>query len=98
MGSWTVAAAVLGTALALAVVDSDAGFETWMYLRAEADHSRARVSGLERDVVRLQTEIEALRSDPAALERAIREDLERVRPGEWIVRFAPREDLTIRIP
>jgi cell division protein FtsB len=93
-----VAAAVLGTALALGVVDSDAGFETWMYLRAEAEHSRQRVSGLEHDVARLQAEIEALRSDPAALERAIREDLERVRPGEWIVRFAPKENVNIRIP
>ena len=36
-------------------------------------------------IAALLREIEALRSDPAALERAIREELNFVRPGEVIV-------------
>ena len=47
-----------------------------------------RVAVLEADVERLSVAIAALGSDPLAIERAIREDLELARPGEWVVRFA----------
>jgi cell division protein FtsB len=39
----------------------------------------------------LRAEIEALESQPFALERAIREDLELARPGETVVRFGRNE-------
>jgi cell division protein FtsB len=44
---------------------------------------------LKERVETLEFEINALETDPFALERAIREDLELARPGEIVVRFAP---------
>ena len=93
MTKWTAVVAVWALAVALAVVDGDAGLQTWLDLREEARAARGRVAGLEQDVDRLTVEIAALRSDPLATERAIREDLELARPGEWVVRFgAARND------
>jgi cell division protein FtsB len=42
---------------------------------------------LEQAVVRLRREVRALRGDPAAIERAAREDLGYVRPGEIIYKL-----------
>jgi cell division protein FtsB len=42
---------------------------------------------LEQAVVRLRREVRALRGDPAAIERAAREDLGYVRPGEIVYKF-----------
>lgn len=84
----TAVVAVLAIAVALAVIDGEAGLRTWFDLRDQAQAARSRVMGLEREVERLSQEIDALNSDPLAMERAIREDLELARPGEWVVRFA----------
>jgi hypothetical protein len=62
---------------------------TWLELRGEAVTARARVSARESEVGRLTEEIAALDTDPLAIERAIREDLELALPGEWVVRFRP---------
>jgi cell division protein FtsB len=42
---------------------------------------------LEQAVARLRREVRALRGDPAAIERAAREDLGYVRPGEIIYKL-----------
>jgi cell division protein FtsB len=42
---------------------------------------------LEQTVARLRREVRALRGDPAAIERAAREDLGYVRPGEIIYKL-----------
>ena len=88
MKKWAWVVAILATAVVLAVVDSGAGLRTWLDLRGEARAAHGRVAVLADDVERLSVEIEALGSDPLAIERAIREDLELARPGEWVVRFA----------
>ena len=88
MKKWTWVVAILAIAVVLAVADSGAGFRTWLDLRDEARAAHGRVAVLENDVERLSAEIAALGSDPLAIERAIREDLELARPGEWVVRFA----------
>jgi cell division protein FtsB len=85
---WTAAIAVLVAAMGIALLDAEAGIETWLDLREEAQISRGRIQALEQEVERLANEIEALDSDALALERAIREDLELARPGEWVVRFS----------
>jgi cell division protein FtsB len=59
----------------------------WWHLRGELRASSERIDLLAKENEALQAEIEALGSDPFALERAIREDLELARSGEVIVRF-----------
>ena len=98
LGTWASALGVLCLALVLAVVDTDAGVRTLVSLRSEAESARRRLAGLERSVATLEGEVEALQHDPSAIERAIREDLEMVRPGEWVVRFAPSGDTNPRFP
>ncbi len=44
-------------------------------------------AALEAQVTRLRREVRALRGDPAALERAAREELGYVRPGEVIYKL-----------
>jgi cell division protein FtsB len=85
---WIAAIAVVIATSAIALLDGEAGVATWLDLREEVRVSRARVALLEYEVDELSAEIEALDSDPLGLERAIREDLELARPGEWVVRFA----------
>ncbi|HEU4384255.1 MAG TPA: septum formation initiator family protein [Anaeromyxobacteraceae bacterium] len=45
---------------------------------------------LRQEVVRLRREARALAGDPAALERAAREDLNLVRPGEVVIQLDAR--------
>ena len=87
MSRWLAAIAVLVAASGIALLDAEAGIRTWLVLREEARVSHTRVAALEREVEHLTAQIEALDSDELALERAIREDLELARPGEWVVRF-----------
>ncbi|HUL59869.1 MAG TPA: septum formation initiator family protein [Anaeromyxobacteraceae bacterium] len=49
--------------------------------RIEADNAR-----LAEENARLSREVKALRTDPSAMERAAREDLGLVRPGERVYR------------
>lgn len=64
----------------------------WFELREERRSSQLRIAELEADVIALESEVEALESDPLAMERAIREVLELVRPGETVVRFVDESD------
>ena len=59
----------------------------WLRLRSDLADSSERVAALKRSAEALQIQIEALESQPFALEKAIREDLELARPGEVVVRF-----------
>lgn len=79
-------AAVAGIALA----DGSSGIPMWFRLRDDVAQATARVEGLNRETEALREQIEALESEPFALERAIREDLELARPGEIVVRFDRR--------
>ena len=91
MPVWIAAIAVLATATGIALFDGEAGVATWLDLREEARISRGRIQALEHELERLAAEIEAFDSDDLAVERAIREDLELARPGEWVVRFPPSD-------
>ena len=58
----------------------------------EAARRLDRENGLLRqEVVRLRREARALAGDPAALERAAREDLNLVKPGEIVIQLDGRE-------
>lgn len=80
--------ALLATAvLVMAIVDQDSGLRTWLRLRHDLAQSRERVGQLQVEVTGLERQVAALRQDPFAEERAIREVLGLARPGEVVVRF-----------
>ena len=73
----------------LGLLDREAGLGTWFELRGEFHAAEARIDRLNWEVENLRADVEALKGDPFALERAIREELELSKPGEVIVRFVP---------
>lgn len=79
--------AFFAAALFLAANDRESGIPMWLELRAERHESESRMAQLQAEVEALRVEVEALKSDPVATERAIREVLEFARPGEIVVRF-----------
>ena len=86
----------LGTVLivlvaASALLDEESGVAIWSELRASLEISNARVAVLERENESLRREIETLEIEPAALDRAIREELDLALPGESIVYFTGGE-------
>lgn len=84
LGTFVIAAIALS-----ALLDDDAGLEIWRELRRDLDTAQNRVERLMRENDALRSEIALLESEPAALDRAIREELDLVRPGEIVVRFEP---------
>jgi len=78
------------------MLDSEAGFRTWLRLRGDLRVAEARIEALRDEIAALEEETEALRTDPFAIESAIREDLQLARPGETVVRLIG--DTTPRIP
>jgi len=84
--------ALLGVALAFAVLDRESGIASWLRLRGELAAARERIAALDAEVAGLEREAAALESDDFAIERAIREELEYSRRGETVLRL-PRADL-----
>lgn len=79
---WGVVGAV---ALAAAAVAWDPdGLRKYLRLQAEVQRMRAENARLADDNAALAREARALRTDRAALERAAREELRLVRPGERV--------------
>ena len=81
-----IALAIVGSAVAIAVADDETGIRAWRNTRSDLANAQARVAELEARIESREGEAAALRSDPLALERAIREDLGLARPGETVVR------------
>jgi cell division protein FtsB len=67
------------------MLDSEAGLRTWLRLRGDLREAEVRIERLREEITGLEEETEALRSDPFALESAIREDLHLARPGDTVV-------------
>ena len=70
-----------------ALLNHESGVEIWRELRAGLSESAARVGQLRRENDEMRNEIEMLKAEPAALDRAIREELDVALPGEIVVRF-----------
>jgi cell division protein FtsB len=86
---------LLALALVAAVVSyawllPESGFPTWLRLRDEVAQAEQRIRLLERQNHALREEVAALARESFAQERAVREELGWVRPGEILVR-APRQ-------
>ncbi len=79
--------AIYGTVVALLAVLSafdPRGLRRYLALDREVERMQAENARLAQREAQLAAEIHALRTDPAALERAIREELRYVRPGERV--------------
>ncbi|QRK06381.1 septum formation initiator family protein [Archangium violaceum] len=78
-----IAACVAALLTLVSVVDAK-GFRRYLLLRqdVEAIQERNRILSEQNDVLR--REINALRNDPTALERAAREELGYIKPGEIV--------------
>lgn len=76
--------AVAGALLVVSAADPE-GFRRYLKLEAEIDGLSARNLALVEKNRELLGEIEALRQSPAALERAAREELGYVKPGEIVI-------------
>ncbi|MBW2268271.1 MAG: septum formation initiator family protein [Deltaproteobacteria bacterium] len=73
--------------LAVAALDEESGLARWTHLRAELADADVRIGVLEREVSALRREAVRLESEPFAIERAIREELELARPGQQVIRL-----------
>ncbi len=81
-----------------ALLDQDSGVGIWLELRDDLSVSEARVVRLVDQTEAMRREIEMLEAEPAALDRAIREELDVALPGEIVVRFTRPERSGDRAP
>jgi cell division protein FtsB len=84
LGLGTAAIVILGVS---ALLDHESGFGIWLELGKDLARSEARVGELLRRNDAMRREIDMLEAEPAAIDRAIREELDLALPGEIIVRF-----------
>lgn len=64
---------------------AEGGFRRYLRLEGELEALRARSAQLRDENTRLTRELEALRESPLMQERAVREELGFVRPGELVI-------------
>jgi cell division protein FtsB len=81
---WRLAAAV-SLVLALVSALEPRGFRRHARLKAQAETLARRNAQLREENLRLGREIDGLRNDPTAIERAAREELGFVKPGEIVI-------------
>lgn len=82
---WLLSVAAVATVAAVAL-DGE-GLRKYHLMRDQAAQLRAENALIAAEIGRLTREAQALRRSPAALERAAREELRFVRPGEIIYRL-----------
>ena len=92
MRSLLLALALVAAAAAWAWLDPNDGIATWLSLRSDVAQAEARVRALQAQSAQLVQASEALRGEPFAQERAVREELRWVRPGEVLVRVPSQPD------
>ena len=72
------------------LVLDEQGLPRYRHLRGELQELRESNEELVREIATLKGEIEALRSDPAYVERIARDELGMVRAEEFVFQFPPR--------
>lgn len=77
-------ATAVAVALSLVSAADAKGFRRYLKLREDVESLHERNVALAAQNDALRREIQALREDPAALERAVREELGYVKPGEIV--------------
>jgi cell division protein FtsB len=85
-----IAAVVVLTGLAFQA--GEYGMLDWLKLRSQLAEERRAVRELEHQLDSLQRLAHALETDPAAQERAAREQFGMIRKGELLYRLVPKVD------
>jgi cell division protein FtsB len=80
---WRAFVGALALLATLSAVDPD-GLRRYLRLRGDARRMEDENARIAAENGRLAREVRALRTDPSALERAAREELRFVRPGERV--------------
>jgi cell division protein FtsB len=80
---WAISGAVV-LGLALVSAATPGGIRDALELGREVERMRAENARLAAENAKVSLELHALKTDPAAMERAIREELRYVRPGERV--------------
>lgn len=78
------ASVVVALVLAVGSAVAEGGFRRYWRLKQDVRTLEDRNAKLAQDNAKLRREVEALREDPVALERAAREELGYVKPGEVV--------------
>jgi cell division protein FtsB len=91
-----IATGVAAVLLVTGLLDRDTGAGHWIALRRDAAAAKKRIAEIEARIAAHEAEAAALKSDPLAIEGAIRGDLGLARPGEWVVR--EEETTSLRNP
>jgi cell division protein FtsB len=84
---------LLGLALALLLLQDIFGTHGLIAMRRsqrEAAQVQQEITQVDEENQRLQDNVKALKSDPAAIERIAREEMGLARPGEHIFRLPPK--------
>lgn len=68
---------------------SEEGLPRYRKLRSQLERVSADNAELTREIARLSREVDALRSDPEAVERIARDELGMIREDEVLFQFAP---------
>jgi cell division protein FtsB len=84
-----VVPALLVLVLAQAVLDRESGVRQWLHLHRELADSEQRIARLRIEVEELRREAEQLEAGGFTAERAVREELGLVRPGQTLVLLRP---------
>src|SRR2546425_3306034 len=83
-----IVATIVG--LALACQGGECGTLDWLQLRRQLAEERVALRALEVELDSLGRAARGLETDPAAQERAAREEFGMIRPGELLYRLVPR--------
>ena len=98
MRGWLWIPALVGLALAIALLDGDSGLGTWLRLRADLAAAESRMAQIRDETETHERRADALESDEFAIERAIREELEYARRGETLLRIPRDPHVSSRFP
>lgn len=82
---WLWASVTIAFGLAAWSASAEGGFRRYLSLSQQVDTLKAKNRQTADDNAKLRREVEALRSDPRAIERAAREELGFIRPGEVVL-------------
>jgi cell division protein FtsB len=65
------------------------GFIAMRRKQSEIEHVKKDIDRLNKENTELGEQVKALKTDPKLIEKIAREDLQRARPGEIIIRIPP---------
>ncbi len=81
---WWASYGTVVAALAALAASDPGGLRKYVVLSREVERLRTENARLAQENARLAREVHALRTEPEAMERAVREELRYIRPGERV--------------